>query len=227
MYRVWLRQAAHVRHLQSVSRRTFASGSGPPSPQTPKPSTQAKTRLRLDKWVDRSPKFFKPTLCALRDAPASYIVSFLVLHEITAVVPLFGLVAGFHYYNWLPPYFAEGKWVIQGVDKFGRYARKKGWMTAEDERQAETTVKAGKASWYEKGRISKIWNKGEKSGRWLVEFATAWAVVKALLPLRIMVSVWAAPPFARACIVPVSAALGRPLRSLWQRLRGGASNTVV
>ena len=33
-------------------------------------------------------------------------------------------------------------------------------------------------------------------------FATAWAIVKALLPLRLILSVWAAPWFARIAVVP-------------------------
>ena len=33
-------------------------------------------------------------------------------------------------------------------------------------------------------------------------FATAWVIVKALLPLRIPLSVWATPWFARVALVP-------------------------
>jgi len=40
--------------------------------------------------------------------------------------------------------------------------------------------------------------------RWVIEFATAYAIVKALLPLRIVVSVWGAPWFARWTIIPIS-----------------------
>jgi hypothetical protein len=37
----------------------------------------------------------------------------------------------------------------------------------------------------------------------VLEVATAWAVVKALLPLRIVGCVWATPWFARVGVVPV------------------------
>lgn len=37
----------------------------------------------------------------------------------------------------------------------------------------------------------------------LKRVATAWAVVKALLPLRIGLSLWATPWFARVAVVPV------------------------
>jgi hypothetical protein len=58
------------------------------------------------------------------------------LHEITAVAPLFGLVAVFHYTNWLPGWFAEGVWAKEGVEKFGKYLRKKGWVHDQDVQEA-------------------------------------------------------------------------------------------
>jgi Hypothetical protein FLILHELTA len=143
---------------------------------------------------------------ALRDAPASYIVSFAILHEITAIVPLLGLVWGFHYYRWLPPYFAEGKWVIEGVEKFGRYFRRKGWIEEKDEAQVERETKKGQARQVQQ-RISQVWNKGEDTGRLLVEVATAYAVIKLLLPLRIALSVWWAPGFARLTAIPIANAV--------------------
>jgi len=50
----------------------------------------------------------------------------------------------------------------------------------------------------------KWWNRGDGGMRWVVEFATAYAVVKALLPLRIVFSVWGAPWFARWTVIPCS-----------------------
>lgn len=57
-------------------------------------------------------------------------------------MPLFGLAAAFHYYNWLPPYISEGAWVKEGIERFGRYARKKGWLGEEG---------SGKLHWYGRG----------------------------------------------------------------------------
>src|SRR5947207_10518481 len=74
------------------------------------------------------PNFLQKYTAALRNAPVSHITSFLLLHEITAVTPLLAFVAYFHYTNWLPPYIADWKWVSDGVEKFGRYFRKKGWL---------------------------------------------------------------------------------------------------
>ena len=212
MYRAWLRQTARAKAPQPLYRRNFASPQAPKHEMPPK-TPHSKTRERLDRWIARSPKFFKPTLRALRDAPASYIVSFLVLHEITAIVPLVGLAYAFHYFRWLPPYFAEGKWVIEGEEKFGKYARKKGWIQEKEEKKVESKTREGRARLYEKGKVSKMWNKGEEAGRWLVEFATAYAVVKVLLPLRIMISVWGAPGFARLTVIPIRNAV----RARWRK----------
>lgn len=63
----------------------------------------------------------------------SHITAFLLLHELTAVIPLFGLAGAFHYFDWLPVWFAEGRLVKEGVEFFGRYLRRKGWITDGDE----------------------------------------------------------------------------------------------
>lgn len=153
-------------------------------------SSASTATSRIARLESRLPRFLQRIVTPLRSAPISHITAFLLLHEITAVLPLLGLAAGFHYYNWLPPYFSEGKWVSEGTEKFGRYLRKKGWITEEK--------KSGR--W---------WGRGEKGTRLVVELATAYAVTKALLPLRLVVSVWLTPWFARWTILPVTNRLGR------------------
>ena len=208
MYRSLLLRAARFTNNGVELGRRFAS-EGPPKPKPPsRPSIPERTRSRLDRLITRSPNFFKPTLQALRDAPASYIVSFAVLHELTAIVPLLGLFGAFHYYRWLPPYFAEGKWVLEGVEKFGRYFRKKGWIEDREEAKVEEETKEGNAKQIQK-RASWFWNKGEDTGRILVEVATAYAIVKVVLPFRIMLSVWWAPAAARATSRAVKAVFRR------------------
>ena len=83
------------------------------------------------------------------------MTSFLILHEITAVVPLLGLAATFHYANWMPPFISEGKWVADGIEKFGRYFRRKGWLGKEDARR------------------HKWWGRGEGGSRVFVEYVFA------------------------------------------------------
>jgi hypothetical protein len=117
------------------------------------------------------------------------------------------LAGAFHYYQWLPPYLTEGAWVVTGVEKFGRYFRRKGWIGAGEEAEAKRRAKDGEdLTQVETTKGLKWWNRGEGGMRWVVEFATAYAVVKALLPLRIVISVWGAPWFARWTVIPVSKA---------------------
>lgn len=81
------------------------------------------------------PKFLRGYVDPLRRAPVTHVSSFLLLHELTAIVPLFGLAAMFHYAQWMPPFISEGKWVSDGVEMFGRYFRKKGWLGEEKQRR--------------------------------------------------------------------------------------------
>jgi len=72
-------------------------------------------------------------------------------------------------------------WVKAGEERFTRYFKKKGW----DE-----------------------WAVGD-GGRVVVEIAAAYAVVKALMPVRILVSLWATPWFARLFVIPIAKVFGK------------------
>lgn len=87
--------------------------------------------------------------------------------------------------------------MAEGVEKFGRYFRRKGWLGAEVDEYGGAA------------RRGKWWGRGEGGVRILVEVATAWAVTKALLPLRLAVSVWATPWFARVGVLPLIRWVGR------------------
>lgn len=170
---------------------------------------------RFDRFIARTPtRFLRTRLSALKSAPLTHITSFLLLHEITAVVPLFGLAGAFHYYQWLPPFFAEGEWVLKGVTLFGNYFRRKGWISSSDAANAKSAAEEGRTEEVEsRQRLSstagKWWNRGEGGTRLVIEFATAYAIVKALLPLRIVLSVWGAPWFARYSVIPMQNAFKR------------------
>nr|OQO28710.1 hypothetical protein B0A51_02953 [Rachicladosporium sp. CCFEE 5018] len=159
----------------SVSRR-LASTTTTPSLTT-----------RLTRLESRLPRFLRHITTPLRTAPLSHITAFLLLHELTAIVPLLALATAFHQCDYLPPVISEGKWVKEGTVKFGGYMKRKGWIGEE-------------GSW---------WGTGEGAVRVVMEVATAWAVVKLLLPVRLVVSVWGTPWFARWSVVPVGAWLGR------------------
>lgn len=169
----------------------------------------AKAQSRLDRTINRLPKFLQRYLTPIRHAPVSHVTSFLILHEITAVVPLLGLWATFHYTNWLPPYFSEGKWVHEGMEKFGRYFRRKGWFGFGRDQAGPVDGEELQAAREGIGKRELWWNRGQGGMRILVEVATAWAVTKALLPLRIILSVWGTPWFARTALKPITRRFGR------------------
>lgn len=90
------------------------------------------------------------------------------------------------------------------MERFGGYFKRKGWIGAEEEAETERAARAGMPiDNIEQMRGLKWWNR-DGGTRLVVEFATAYAVTKALLPLRLVLSVWGAPWFARWTVVPAS-----------------------
>ncbi|ORY04367.1 hypothetical protein BCR34DRAFT_491583 [Clohesyomyces aquaticus] len=163
----------------------------------PQPQPAPASHPRIKRFNRRLPKFLHKYTNALGTAPVTHITAFLLLHEITAIVPLLGLAATFHYTHWLPSWFAEGTWVLQGVERFGKYFRRKGWIRSDEASQAEHDAHL------EKRKRDKAFDIGEGGVRVVVEFATAYAITKMFLPLRIVVSVWGTPWFARRTVIPI------------------------
>jgi hypothetical protein len=129
--------------------------------QSTKPTAEATTNSRISRLEARLPRILARYVKPLRNAPISHITAFLVLHELTAIIPLFGLTFAFHKFDWLPPVFSEGYWVKEGVEKFGRYFRRKGWIRdADGEGFEEEKNRKGLAKW---------WPRGEDGVRLLVE----------------------------------------------------------
>src|SRR5436190_18574891 len=83
-------------HSSCPPRRSLANRNSP-SPHSPTSRTQA----RFHNLSNRLPLFLRTYTTPLLNAPIAHITSFLILHEITAVVPLFGLVGAFHYAGWI------------------------------------------------------------------------------------------------------------------------------
>lgn len=134
----------------------------------------------------------------LRDAPVSHVVAFLILHELTAIVPLFGLFGLFHYLadnNPVLTYMAEnyGEQFEGGVARFERYFKKKGWLDAETV-PAETTNTEISTSTEASTSVLARWS--DARYRIVVEVGLAYAVTKLLLPLRVAASLSATPWFA-------------------------------
>ncbi len=185
--RIILRLPVRPRHLtRAQPTRQFAT-TPPPHPPT--------SQTRIERFNRRLPKFLHRYTNALSSAPVSHITSFLILHEITAIVPLFGLAATFHYTHWLPSWFSEGAWALQGVERFGAYFRRKGWIKGGEVEQAGHATKMSMRN--------RAWTISEGGARLIVELATAYAITKVLLPIRIAASIWATPWFAKKTVIPL------------------------
>lgn len=160
-------------------------------------------------------------------------------------MPLLALFGLFHYSDdaaWLGRWRArvEGSEAFrEGVAKWGRYLRRKGWIAAAEEEeqqqqqeqkqqqqnggeiaehQLEQVALGGEVAGQDRlgpgrqpgeGRSEQYEAMGGKPVRIVVELATAWAVTKVLLPARIAVSLWATPWFARVAVQPANVALRR------------------
>lgn len=94
------------------------------------------------------------------------------------------------------------------TEKFGKYLRKKGWISDEK----------GSGRWF---------GRGEKGTRLVVEVATAYAITKFLLPVRLVLSVWGTPWFARLTVLPITAKLGQLLRRGKARSAKSSNNAAV
>ncbi|OAX85413.1 hypothetical protein ACJ72_00224 [Emergomyces africanus] len=189
-----------------ASRRPFST-----PPQPPPHPNSSRLRTRLQTFNNRLPRFLRSYTTPLLNAPVTHITSFLILHEITAVVPLLGLTGAFHYWGWIPA-LGDGT-VDEGVRKFGKWLRRKGWVGQGAEMQAEarlemgtgpTTAAAGGGQGSLDGNTDT-----DKGVRLILEFATAYAITKALLPARIVLSVWVTPWFARGVLGPMGRGFGR------------------
>ncbi|RAL09138.1 uncharacterized protein BO97DRAFT_407867 [Aspergillus homomorphus CBS 101889] len=183
-------------HLKPFSRRYTSTSPPPPPPPAPK-----NLRARLQKFNDRLPPFMRAYTTPLLGAPATHVTSFLILHEFTAIVPIVGLMAAFHYGNWLPDLTASESFQM-ATQRFQRWLRKKGWADADTEVDF-ASLQEGE----EEGPLTERAVAGSDTQmagvRLVLEYATAYTVVKFLLPLRIAASVWATPWFARVVFGPL------------------------
>ncbi|KAL6835034.1 hypothetical protein V8C40DRAFT_233379 [Trichoderma camerunense] len=178
-------------------------------------STEASGISRLDRLTARLPKRLQKYTNGLRNAPVSHVVSFMILHELTAIVPLFGLFALFHYTTYVPiSYMTEhfGEYVQGGVYRFEKYFKRKGWFGFGQE-DSSTSPQLTPGTTSQDAHVEDAihrWEKGEQKYKILVEVALAYAITKALLPVRIIGSVWATPWFANILVRIKSSLARRP-----------------
>ncbi|KAI8947055.1 hypothetical protein F4801DRAFT_29850 [Xylaria longipes] len=93
-----------------------------------KPTTNAPHSRRISRILAGAsrfmPKRLRGALQDLRSAPLSHIVAFLVLHEITAVLPVIGLAYAFYTLDYVPVNWAA----VDGLRKWANYFEKKRWL---------------------------------------------------------------------------------------------------
>ncbi|KKY37011.1 putative mitochondrial seryl-trna synthetase [Diaporthe ampelina] len=162
-------------------------------------AARSKQQSRADRILSRLPRGMQGYAGRLRSAPLSHVVAFLVLHELTAVVPLLGLFGLFHYGGASAApigYMMEhyGGYVRDGTARFERYFTRKGWFGfgQDDGVEAARGVKGDDGD----AAVMSRWQGSDEKYRIVVEVALAYAITKALLPARIVVSLWATPWFA-------------------------------
>ncbi|TQV95593.1 mitochondrial seryl-tRNA synthetase [Cordyceps javanica] len=174
-------------------------------------STRTPSTSKIDRITSKLPRRLQKYTHGLRNAPVSHILSFLILHELTAIVPLVALFTLFHYTTYVPlTYMTEhfGGYVDAGVSRFEKYFRRKGWFGFDN----GATGKEGRAASESSERLPDAadkWRTGDPKYKILVEVSLAYATTKALLPLRIIGSVWATPWFAGVLLSIRKVALGK------------------
>ena len=154
---------------------------------------------RASKILSKLPPSLQRYTTRLRRAPLSHVVAFLILHEITAVVPLLGLFGLFHYTAYAPADYVTEHWggyVGDGVRRFEKYFRRKGWFGFGAEDPASMGAESEGDSAEDTKSLVMNWEGAEGKYKLLADVALAWAITKALLPLRILGSLWATPWFA-------------------------------
>ena len=123
--------------------------------------------------IKRIPKFLHPYTVRFMNAPVSHVTAFIILHEITAIAPLFGLWGLFSYYDYTPigiPDFL----IEKGTAFIDVMADRNGWTSL----------------------------KSEEGAKMVLQGAAAYAIVKVLLPVRAAFSLLAMPWFARWFVIP-------------------------
>ena len=93
------------------------------------------------------PRRMQKYAAGLRSAPVSHVAAFLVLHEVTAVVPLLGLWGLFHYAEWAPLDYVTRHWagyVRDGTGRAERYFRRRGWFGFGGEEDSDAGAGAGR-----------------------------------------------------------------------------------
>lgn len=130
----------------------------------------------------RIPKFLQPFSRRFLDAPVTHVTSFIILHELTAIIPLIGIWWVFHNYHDMIP---NWDFTSYGIDQVTRIIDKslKSW----DFQDYSINEKAN----------------------FIMEGAYSYIIVKTLAPIRIMISLSMMPFFSKWVIEPIKKRFGK------------------
>lgn len=133
-------------------------------------------RMMVEKHpiLKRMPKFMLPYAKNFIHAPVSHVSAFLILHELSAIVPLVGIWYMFHKYQWAIPLDLPSWAIDKGTHII-------------DKSMAQFDFQS--FSFQEKANF-------------IMEGAYAYVIVKGLFPVRIIFSVLLMPYFAQYFVIP-------------------------
>ncbi|KAJ3414880.1 hypothetical protein HDV05_005944 [Chytridiales sp. JEL 0842] len=160
-------------------------------------------RAALHRW--------KAQAAQIRKSPGSHLTSFLILHEMTAVLPIPFIYYTIQVTGYQIP--VPQNLVDEGNRRMGKLMRK--WFPDEEEKQQVGALPSGLSESDNKGAsyvTSDLAPSTLKAGKWdvgrgarvIVDLATSYAIVKLLMPVRLAASLAMTPWFARVAVVPVS-----------------------
>ncbi|KAK3485153.1 hypothetical protein B0T13DRAFT_525358 [Neurospora crassa] len=210
----------HHYRQQQQTRHNSTHSTNPSNPNPSNPNANNANEARITRLLSRLPRFLHPYLSSLRSSPSSFVVAFLILHEITAVVPGLGFFYLFHYCGgddddkeedhkdkdkegsygkrfeeWVMGWMMElgySEVMVKKMEGFERWFKRKGYFGFE--RGGTGRKRKGRKRGRRMGRRER--SGGDEKYRVLVDAALAYAITKALLPVRIIASVQATPWFA-------------------------------
>lgn len=135
--------------------------------------------------LKRVPKFLRNYTAKFVNAPFSHLIAFVVLHELTAIVPLIGIWYYLHQHPGFIPLDLP-QWAL---------------------------TKGAKVIDSAMGQFDWSFNTSDKLSV-IMEGAYAFTIVKLFLPVRVVISLWGMPWFAKWFVLPIT-----NLFSNWKKLR--------
>lgn len=176
-----LQQHVGLRRCYSTEREMKQSNSVKAATETPDRLRKIISKSRMLSRLNQNPKFAHYFSRLSEAGVTSTVTSFLILHEITAIVPLFSLWWVFYQLD-LPDQYELPLYFTNLLNQCGDAMEK---LVGDD------------------------YSKGFDKNRLILSGAISYAIIKVLYPLRVLVSLWAAPYLGKLLLMPL-----RKLKSL-------------